>query len=428
MSELTTEQRITAEEMIAALTKALEVPPPPTQPAMNNGSLQLRAYDTYVQPGERMAYVPVALNFPPNQTMVFKCLTVNGTAVENNHFLRVEKYLEFQPGEQVKIVAIPLKKDLGGTQFKLTVGWQQNSPTPPIADGNAVITGDPALALNPWVGTAVAHPHGLMARPANMTLIFKEDFTDFKATDSGYLADGVTPCWRTRLSHGRTQQGNQEMGYYADASLNPVTTPYFLNANGQLVLQSQYFPNGVLDSNGNPIPCPWDIPNPFYYSSSIITTQRNMNAFRKGDYAEARMTMCNQEGSWPAFWMVASDLSWPSIELDMFEGFFSNPGTLAQVGTTVHWKNSSGTHSMFSAKLPQLGIDISLPHTWGVYWGDQVVFFCDNVPYFAVPDVFPAKDCYLKLDVTVGGLVGLPPNPSVTWPAQMQIDWVKVWR
>lgn len=424
---LTDAEKLSINHIIAGLQKAVEVPPPPPPPSMNYGSLQLRAYDVYVPPGERMAYVPVALNIAPKQTMVVRCLTANDTAVENNHFVRVDKYIVFHPGETMKLVAIPLKKDLGTTKFKMTIGWPQNISAITISDSTAWICGNATDVVSPWVGPAIEDPNGLMAKPANMSLIFKEDFTNFQASDSGYLADGVTPCWRTRLAHGRTQPGNQEMGYYADATQNPGTTPYFKDAQGRLVIQSEYFPNGVLDSNGNPIPCPWDIPNPFRFTSTVLTTQRNFNTFRKGDYAEARMTMCNQEGSWPAFWMIARDLTWPSIELDMFEGFFANAGSLGQVGTTVHWEEN-GSHRMFSVRLPQLGIDINQPHTWGVYWGDEVVFFCDDVPYFSVPDVFPQKDCYLKFDITTGGLVGLNPDPATQWPARMPIEWVKVWR
>lgn len=429
MSELTSEQRLTAEEMIAVLQKVVEVPPPPPAPAMNYSDLSLIAYDVLVPAGVRTALVPLALSAAPNQTTTIRVLTANDTAKENSEFVRVDKYVVFHPGEQVKVVAIPLKKDLGSLRFKMTVGWPQNSPVMAIADSTAWISGDPAQLTNLPTGVFVDYPSGAAARPANMSLAFSEDFANFQATDSGFLADGVTPCWRTRLAHGRTQPGNQELGYYADAALNPGTTPFFKDANGRLVLQSEYFPNGVLDQSGAPIPCPWDIPNPFFYSSTIITTQRNFPTVRKGDYVEARMTMCLQEGSWPAFWLIASDLSWPSIELDMFEGFFSNAGSLGQVGTTVHWKNASGGHSMFALRLPQTGIDITQPHTWGMYWGDkEVTFYCDDVPYMAVPNVFPAKDCYLKFDITTGGLVGTNPDPAVQWPAQMPIEWVKVWR
>jgi beta-glucanase (GH16 family) len=199
------------------------------------------------------------------------------------------------------------------------------------------------------------------------------------------------------------------------------------------VLNSAYHPEGVLDVNGAQIPCPWDVVNnviqPFKYSASIVTTEKNFGTIRRGSYVEAKMTMPLAQGSWPAFWMVATDQSWPSIELDMFEGFFSTAGTLDQVGTTVHWKDAAtGNHTLFSSRLKQLGIDVAVAHVWGVYWGDdEVVFYCDDVPYFAVPNVFPDKDCYLQINIAVGGLVTKPAVPT-SYSAQMPIEWVKVWQ
>ncbi|TCL64120.1 family 16 glycosylhydrolase [Rhizobium sp. BK251] len=429
---LTTEQNNLAQQIMALMVKATEAAAPSPQPAFNHEGLNLYVRDAFVAPGDRVARVPIVLDAPAAQTIVVKYVTQNDTAVEGFQFNRAEGYAAFHPGEQSKVIAVTLKQELGAKRFRLIVGWPQNNPSVKITRGTGVISGDVAALTGLQQGAVLPSLSGLLQRPANMTLAFSETFgTGFAATDGGLKADGITPCWGTRLAHGRTQATNKEVGYYADAVINPGTTP-FLTVDGKFNLQSEFFQDGVKDATGTPIPCGWDVVGgqvqPFRFSASLISTQRNFNTINVGSYVEAKLTMPRVQGCWPAFWFVATDLSWPSIEFDMFEGFFSKAGSLDQVGTTVHWKADSGAHTMFSLRLPQLGIDIAQPHVWGVYWGQQAAtFFCDDVPYMTVPNVFPSKDCYLMLNIAVGGLVTKPADPA-TFPARMPVEWVKVWK
>lgn len=410
-----------------ALVAALTPPPPP--PAMNNSALRMTVGDVRLRPGDRVARVPVSLNEPAKQTIAVRYTAQNGSVISGSYFKATTGYLSFHPGEQHKIVEVPVLRDFGPTHnFKLVLSHPQAQPATIFSDTTAIISGDPALVQR----VAVPRHVDLPQRPAGLVLKFQEDFAGgFAATDTGFLPDG-TPCWRNRLSHGRTQPDNKELGYYAAEELNPGTKPIGHDpVTGKVFLQAEYHPNGVRDLNDALIQCPWDAPGyAFRYSASMITTQRLFNTILPGTYVEARMTMPLVRGTWPGLWTIASDLSWPSIELDLFEGFFLNSATLADVGTTVHWKNSSGAHSMFAMKLAGLGIDISQPHTWGCYWGDDLVtFYCDDVAYFAVPaSLFPVKPNYLKIDLAVGGLVGEPPLPETNLPAKMLLDWVKIWQ
>lgn len=417
----------TREDLIDfAQSMAAHLTPPPPPPAMNNTALRLSAGDVRLRPGDRVARVPVSLNEPAKQTMVVRYTAQNGTVNVGWHYAHTTGYLSFHPGEQFKVVEVPILRDFSATHnFKLVFSHPQNQPAMSLADSIALISGDPATV--PVVATP--RDFDLPKRPTGLTLAFSEDFgASFEATDSGFRADG-TPCWRSRLSHGRTQPANKELGYYADAALNPGTTPLVRDADGALCLQAEYFPDGVRDAAGNTIPCPWDAPGyTFRYSASIITTQRSFNTILPGTYIEARMAVPLVRGTWPGLWTIATDLSWPSIELDLFEGFFLNSALLSDLGTTVHWQNSSGGHSMFALKLAGLGIDISQPHTWGCHWGaDLVTFYCDDIAYFAVPSsIFPVKPNYLKIDLAVGGLVGEP--QANTLPARMPMEWVKIWQ
>lgn len=393
---------------------------------MNTGSLRLTAGDVRLKPGDRIARVPISLNEPAKQTMTVRYTAQNGTVNAGSYFAPTTGYLSFHPGEQFKTVEVPILKDFLATHgFKLVISHPQNQPPLGITDGNALISGDPATVP----GVIVPRDYDLPKRPTGLTLAFHEDFgAGFEATDSGFRADG-TPCWRNRLSHGRTQPGNKELGYYASAETNPGTTPLFRDADGRICLQVEYFPEGVKGTEGNTIACSWDGPGYFFrYTSSVITTQKSFNTILPGTYIECRAQLPLVKGTWPGIWTIATDLSWPSIELDLVEGFYVNSATLADLGTTVHWKNASGNHSMFALKLAGLGIDIAQSNTWGCYWGaDLVTFYCNDIPYFAVPAaIFPVKPNYFKIDVTLGGLVGEPVIGSL--PAKMPLDWVKIWQ
>ncbi|TIM14445.1 MAG: glycosyl hydrolase family protein [Mesorhizobium sp.] len=417
----------TREELIDFASSLItHLVPPPLPPAMNQSTLRLTAGDVCLKPGDRIARVPVCLNEPAKQTMVVKYTTQNGTVNVGTYCTATTGYLSFHPGEQFKTVDVPILRDFSATHnLKLVFSHPQNQPPLAMTDGTAMISGDPATVAAP----TVPRDYDLPRRPTGLKLVFHEDFgAGFEATDSGFRADG-TPCWRNRLAHGRTQPSNKELGYYASEELNPGTKPLVRDENGKLCLQVEHFPEGVRDAAGNTIPCAWDGPGYFHrYTSTVITTQRSFNTILPGTYFEGRMTMPLVRGTWPALWTIAADLTWPSIELDLFEGFFINSALLADVGTTVHWENSSGNHSMFAIKLAGLGIDVKLPHTWGCYWGtDLVTFYCDDVAYFAVPaSIFPIKPNYLKIDITLGGLVG-EPQPG-TLPARMAMDWVKIWK
>lgn len=388
----------------------------------NYASLTYAVHDMPVHPGATYVDVPVELTQAANQTQVLKYLTANGSVNEGSYFIRTQGYLVFQPGERVKTVRIPLLHSFAsGDYFTLTVAWPQNSPVLQKTKQQATITGDTSVVdpgLTPDDCPLPPMPDG--------ATIFSEDFTAFTATDSGYDASGA-PCWRARLQHGYEQVGNKEYGAYVNPEHNQGVTPWVMDANG-FRLQSEYQPNGVLLANGSQAICSWS-GTPYLYSAPVITTEK-LPSIRTGDYFEAQITIPQATKSWPAFWLLPKDGSWPSIELDIFEGFFTSTPTKDDVGTTVHWKNDSGNASMFSARDGQTGLDLSQPHIWGCHWGnEQVVFYLDNEPYFSFPNIFPAKDCYLLLNIAVGGNpIGAPPADGSGWPVQMPVQFVRIIR
>lgn len=408
-----------ASALASLLERAIAEPVDP-EAEPNYKALEIAAFDTRVSQSDTVARVPIRLNQPSNQTMVIECLTANGTAVQGIHFTRVREWLVFQPGEQSKVIEIPILKPLGDKELYLKLISRKNIPLLSIAKQVANIGDNPAYVTPVAQATrTVLHP-----KPTGLSVVFEDDFSNPVVTSSGFDAIGV-PCWKSHMGHG-FWQNNGELGIYSDPENMPGTQPHIVE-DGKFYLQAEYWPDGVPNAEGGV----WNNPNkgvPFQYSAPMITTQRLFDEIGVGTYVEARMGLPLLKGMWPACWLLIREWSeWPLIEIDMFEGFF-NRVELDRMGTTLHWKD--GGHKSFASFLPYLDIDLAEPHTWGLWWGeDQLVFYCDDVPYFAFPNVYPPdRKTYLKINAAVGGQAGTPQSPDLDFPQRMPVEWVRIWQ
>lgn len=384
-------------------------------------SLKYTPENTSVPPGATSVGVPVVLNAPSNQTEVVEFLTANGTVNEGSAFTRTQGFLVFQPGEQRKIVHVPVLKPFGPTDnFKLTVAWPQNSPILTGTSTSALVTGDQSVGVPDQSEDNVPLP-----APPSGTPFFEEDFTAFQATDSGYLPNG-NPCWRSRLRQGYEQVGNKEYGAYVNPEHNRGVLPFLTDANGQFMLQSEFHPNGVLLADGSQAICSWS-GQPYLYTAPVITTEK-LPSIRLGDYAEVKLTLPTVLKSWPAAWVLTKDNSlWPQLEFDWVEGFYASTIDKNALGSTVHWKDDTGNGKMFSTRIGFTQIDPTQPHTFGMWWRrDQVIYYLDGKPFFAFPNVWDDVDCCLILNIAVGGnSIGTPPSDGAGWPVKMPVQSVK---
>lgn len=420
---------MTREELYALANDFVrELAPPPPPPVPNTNTVGISIGDVYVAPGERLARVPVSLSAKPKQTVVYKYRTANGSGTnEGTHFQRAEGWLVFHPGEQFKAINVILLRDLSTVQnIQVLLTHPQNHPAGWVSDGTAVIHGNSAGAHV----KAIPQVFGPPQKPTGLRKAFEETFgLNWQANDSGLLPDG-TPCWMSRPGHGRTQDANKETGYYSDPIINPGTEPWLRDANGKLNLQLQYHPDGVKNQAGANIPCQWDSSGFFRYSASMISTLTMPIDITKGTYVEGRMTMPLVTGTWPAFWLIPKSWwTWPSMEIDLFEGFFNGGNGADKIGTTNHWKSPTGGHLSHSLRLPHLSVDFAQPQTWGWYWGEtECTHYLNDVPYYSQPNTFPDMPCFIMLNIATGGLVGNVPNPATALPARMPLDWIRVWK
>lgn len=230
-----------------------------------------------------------------------------------------------------------------------------------------------------------------------------------------------TSVWEHQVGDGTSfglpaGWGNNELQYYTSFSYNSYTL------------------DGILHIVARDLPISgWD------YSSARLRT-RNALDFRYGR-VEARIKVPKGQGLWSAFWMLPTASpygGWASSgEIDVIETI--NQATSAH-GTIHHgsnWPNNVSTGGAMT------GQDFSLAfHTYAAEWTpDRIRWSVDGVEYFSVSSstwyssAAPGNPrapfdvpFHLLLNLAVGGNWPGSPNSSTVFPADMQIDWVRVYR
>lgn len=199
--------------------------------------------------------------------------------------------------------------------------------------------------------------------------------------------------------------GNNEFQYYTGSTNNSQLV------NGELVITAKKEAFGQNQ----------------YTSARLIT--KNKFDFRYGRI-EARIKVPMGQGLWPAFWMLGSNidaLSWPKCgEIDIMEHINNE----AKIYGTYHF-DSIGHR--YHGK--EIGCNPTEYHQYALVWNDQeMIWLLDNVPYHQVTitnGIGNKEEFHLPffilLNVAVGGNWPGPPLLSTPFPAQMLVDYVRVY-
>ncbi|HEV2973950.1 MAG TPA: family 16 glycosylhydrolase [Solirubrobacteraceae bacterium] len=173
-----------------------------------------------------------------------------------------------------------------------------------------------------------------------------------------------------------------------------------------------------------------------YYTSARLQTL-NTFQFQYG-LVEARIQVPADQGLVAQFWMLGNEAyeqeNWPACgEIDTMEVLGSEPNI---VNGTLHapwpWAPSGVQGTAQSATPLSAGF-----HTYGVEWEpNRISFMLDGSVYKTITPAdlpagaaWPFKHPYfLLLDLAVGGEWPGSPNASTHFPAQMLLDWVRVWQ
>lgn len=229
-------------------------------------------------------------------------------------------------------------------------------------------------------------------------LILHEDF-------SGEALD--TSVWNFALGDGCPQAcgwGNGELQIYTD-------TNHRLE-DGKLIITAE------MDSAG--------------YTSTRIHTKDKFE-FMYGT-VEMRAKLPAGKGTWPAFWMLGSNIDevgWPACgEVDIMEYAGVEPGI---IHTSMHTTSSYG-RTVNTEKTMIAGIEEGF-HTYTANWSPEAITFSidGKEVYSYAPEVKNAETWpydqpfYLLLNLAIGGAFGGPDIDQEIFPVTYEIDYVKVW-
>jgi beta-glucanase (GH16 family) len=230
---------------------------------------------------------------------------------------------------------------------------------------------------------------------------------------------GTRPTGKWGFDTGGNGWGNNELEYYTSRPTNAE-----LDGRGHLAITARAEPytgpDGVTRS----------------YTAARLET---LHAFRfRYGLVEARIKVPAGQGLLPAFWTLGSNayensLAWPgSGEIDTMEVVGSQPHVLHG---TIHgpwpWVGNEVSGLVRTHRSLASGF-----HVYGVEWEpERITFMLDGRAYNTITPAdlrpgaaWPFKHpFFLLLDLAVGGNWPGSPGAGTHFPAQMLVDWVRVW-
>ena len=182
-------------------------------------------------------------------------------------------------------------------------------------------------------------------------------------------------------------------------------------------------------------------PNGRPYTSAMLSTEGKA-AWHQGRFevrAKLPLAPGKSKGLWPAFWMRPANGSGDG-ELDIMEAIGTSDPQDPEAGSVHHtlWYDGKGTYPKQSKVAPVQGGPASGFHTYAAEWRPGVVrWYVDGQLTFErdsstapwIDEAF-AGEFYIRLNLAVGGTFPGSPNADTALPADMVVDWVKVfqWR
>jgi beta-glucanase (GH16 family) len=255
--------------------------------------------------------------------------------------------------------------------------------------------------------------------PAEWVPVWSQEFDE----PVGTAPDGN--IWTHELGDGALNDvvgwGNSELQYYTNSTDNAAT-----DGAGNLKITLRQ-----VDTENGDLVCHYGMCE--YTSARLISANKAEFAYGR---VEARVQVPSGAGLWPAFWMLGTNIGtvgWPtSGEIDIMEYVGRIPN---EVFGTIHGPGYSGGNGF--GNTYDLGEPVAdAYHTFAVEWSpDEIHWYVDGINYHnATPaDVAPNQwvfnqPFYIILNLAIGGNFGGDVDPTLTYPKEMLVDYVRVYQ
>ncbi|MDA3874254.1 MAG: family 16 glycosylhydrolase [Kiritimatiellae bacterium] len=255
--------------------------------------VSIESFDVPV--GASEVHVPVTLDKESPNTVIAYVRVFNGQGGRANP--DITKAVIFRPGDPlVKTVSFNVRSMDEGNNVKAV---QPSVPDGGVRKGGGILITASKGATNEKVEGG---REPLTFTPLGMPV--------YAVTGQSIQFDdrGGPNSFSTALSHGRTQEGNQETGYYGTVDMGGFT-----RTSDGLVLSSRRLDEPV--KFGTPA-------TEYPFLAAMLSGHRTPETHFKYGSIEWVVKMPNRFGSWPALWLLPTG-GWPP-EIDVYEGFGYN--------------------------------------------------------------------------------------------------------
>lgn len=227
------------------------------------------------------------------------------------------------------------------------------------------------------------------------TLLWSDEFN----------TDGLPDPSKWGYDLGAGGWGNNEAQYYTSRADNAVV----INGNLKITMKKESY------SGSN------------YTSARLLT--KDKFSFKYGK-VEARIKLPVGGGTWPAFWMLGSDIAsnpWPACgEIDIMEHLGND---LNRIYGTLHYPGRSGGNANGASRV--ISNATTEFHIYSLEWSaTEIKILVDDQLIHSVPNSASIPfnhNFFIICNMAMGGNFGGAIDPNVT-SASMEIDYIRVYQ
>lgn len=221
--------------------------------------------------------------------------------------------------------------------------------------------------------------------------------------------------WNTALTWGPDLVIYNQMQYFVDVQYDADFGYDPFELDGEVLTISAIETPDDLRSAANEQP----------WLSGVLTTAGKFD-FTYG-YVEARLDTQAGRGLWPAFWMLSAEFISLKPEIFIMENDGSQPDSISHNYNYIDSDGNLRSPGQWEVTSPELSEGF---HKVGVAWSPQeLLFYINDVPsYRIVGENVGSQNMYLILSLAVGGIWPGPPDGTTPEPAQLQVDYVRVYQ